>query len=349
MSPLPTPLQESRALLGERVHRWLTSAQQLEAAGQLESAIAAYGEILEHLDRVRPEHPGYSRGLVAMNRANALFKLNQADCVSGAVAGYEAAVRHLAAESRPTAIATRAAAWMNRGIALLHPLVRQPAVAAESFRAAAQDYQRLPLDWPPHRGYAAQCRVNEAAAWLQLGGADASDHARTAAEAALELIEPLAQAAAPAAAVTCAATELLCAALRPGVSEAGGDSTRTRISDALDHALALIRQWEQRAPRTLLAPGRRLFRLAAQFYAEVMPAFFVEVMRENLDPDRAPPTWAADTTVRAAAADAAARLWHEVQNDRIRFSDTPTPDLDHLSAELESLRPWLQAAGTVAA
>ncbi|HEX2100080.1 MAG TPA: hypothetical protein VHF69_05435 [Candidatus Synoicihabitans sp.] len=287
-----------------------------------------------------------------MNRGNLLQRLGDRTQGHAAIESYDQAISLFTASSHPSAPASLAAAWMNRGLALLRRDGDRRSEAISSFATARARYAALPLDAnPAHRCNAAAAALNHASALLQTRDLHLRATAREAAEAALVLAEPLNNRDEAAAGITLAATELWCAATR---GEWSGESARAceqrhTASDRLDDALALARTWEARQPGAWLTAGRATFRVAVAFYLAQLPQFVPELLAENVDPRRAPSSWTSDHDIRAIAAEAAESAWHHVQNERIRHATTSPATLHAQAEELERVLTLLRVGAPAAA
>lgn len=317
-----------------------------EAAGTptgLQEAIAWYRRAL---DAAQGQGNVYGQALAWMNFANASQRLTTPAGRDDARQGYAAAITLLQDRPSPSERASLAAAWMNRGLLHVQEGSLDLAEAVHCLEQARAVFTALPLDaHPAFRCNAAAAALNLSSAWMQKDQG-ASPAARTAAQEAIELARPLAGTDRTAAVLQLAATQQFCAVTRgtwAGADEAAREA-RSQTSDRLDDALALVRDWEQRAPGQLQAPARQIFRIAARFYAQHLPRFTAEFLAENLDPTRAPATWAADPQVRAVATEAAARAWHLIQNERLSRAPQLAPDWEAAAAELDTLRHTLLAA-----
>jgi tetratricopeptide (TPR) repeat protein len=331
---------------------WLLHGQALEAAGQLDPAIAAYDQAIATLQRIPvaalESEQRRLLGVAWMNRGNALQKAATTSKLAEAVSAYDAAIalfRLLPFDTEPRLRNHLGAAWLNRGHALI---LLSDAGAKASFEQAISELEKLPLDDD------ASFRLNLAGAWTNLAhallgrpGLSERERSRDAAHNALRMLVGAERDQAMFAAMSLRARralvmalgELLAAAEQEGRSivELAGEAT-----DAIDDGLAIARAFEMRGDAQLRPLAQRLFRLGAQLYASHQPQFLGEFVLETI----AAPSLAADENFLTIAAECITGALDRLQSAPL-FAASDR-DAEKLIATARSLRAAQSQLSTLA-
>ncbi|MEO7415020.1 MAG: hypothetical protein ABIZ81_16895 [Opitutaceae bacterium] len=307
----------------------LRRGQHAEACREFPSALASYDEALTASRDLPSADPRtrHLRGVIAMNRGNALQKLalpaSFAEAVrayTDAIAQFETLPHHTNAELRNQL----GAAQLNRGHAFLAS--GDAANAITSFEQAVASLEVLPLaDDLSYRLNLAGARTNLAHVLLPTDPA----RARLLTRETLELLTAHEREHPALSEMSLRTRRTLVMAngelLRSGTGvlpvfpKGHGEDAHViaidlvaEATDAIDDGLALARDLELSGNAHLRPLALRLFRLGAQLYRLHQPHFLAEFLLENLSN----PAFAADRDFRAATSEALHLALTEIQRPR---------------------------------
>jgi hypothetical protein len=279
-----------------------------------------------------------------MNRGDALTRLSSTENLAEAVRSYDQALallRTLDLESNPLFRKRLALAWMNRGITLQEqgtPVSLRAAV--ESFEEAIAVLRDLPAGaGPENRPVLACALMNRANVLLRLTPST-PDLARKSAEQALALVAGAEEQEILAAETGLKARHVLCRAIASQLADGTGpiapEDLIAAATDAVDDGMKLARHWEARGERRFHDLAVELFRFGACAYQMHQSHFLSEFLLEYLEPCQSRDAFPADPKMHAAAGEAIARAFAEIQHDG--FRSLSTPRFDRFLETLRQLR-----------
>lgn len=275
-------------LAGGRMERGIALLEGSDPA-DVHAALGYFDEAIE-LRRRLPlgENPGFRYGLAAgwINRGDALTRLGGPANLADAVNSYSAAIDLLKtppAHDDGSFARRLSIAWMNRGIALEQQAALEEAI--HSYKAAIE------LPGYPHRAgvgdlVIASAWVNLGNATLRWGGRRLAAEACNAAEQALRLLEESEAKELAAAEAGLKARHVLCqavAALADGTSRDASVELINKMTDAVEGALSLVRNWEN-VPR-FRPLAAQFFRLGALVYQKHQSHFLAEFLLDHFEPE----------------------------------------------------------------
>ena len=154
--------------------------------------------------------------------------------------------------------------------------------------------------------------------------------ARESAEQALALVADAEDQELLAAETGLKARHILCRAIASQLADGAGpiapDDLVAAATDAVDDGMKLARHWEARGERRFRDLAVELFRFGARAYQMHQSHFLTEFLLENLDPCQSRDAFPVDPKMHAAAGEAIARAFAEIQRDGFRSLNTPRFD-----------------------
>lgn len=283
-----------------------------------------------------------------MNRGDALTRLGSTENLAEAVHSFDQALgllRTLELESNPLFRKRLALAWMNRGLTLQEQgtSVGLRDALASFDEAIAVLRNPLELEFPEYRPILACALTNRGNALLCITPS-APTLARESAEEALGLVASAEEQELLAVETGLKARHILCRAiaiqLTDPTSPIAPDDLVAAATDAVDDGMKLARNWEARGERRFRDLAGELFRFGARAYQMHQSHFLTEFLLENLDPSQSHDAFPADPKMHAAAGEAIARAFSELQREGFRSLNTPSFD-----RFLKTLR-WLRMTQT---
>jgi hypothetical protein len=266
-----------------------------------------------------------------MNRGDALTRLGSAENLTEALHSYDEALallQTLERESNPLFRQRLAVAWTNRGITL------QEQGTSDGLRAALESFDEAitvlrDLEFPKNCPILACALTNRGNALLQIIPPSPT-LARESAEQALALIAGAEEQELLAAETGLKARHILCRAIASQLADRESkiplEDLVAAATDAVDDGMKLARHWEARGERRLRDLSGELFRFGARAYQMHQSHFLAEFLLENLDPSQSHDAFPADPKMHAAAGEAIAGAFSEVQRDGFRSLNTPSFD-----------------------
>jgi len=266
------------------------------APDALPEAIRYFDEAIEIRRRLPlAEVPGFRYGLAAgwINRGDALARLGGLENLVEAVTSYTAAIE-LLKDAPPdddgSFVRRLAIAWTNRGLALEEQ-------AEENAWAEAQRSHQNAIDIlsAAPRGADDKTDLVLAGAWVNLGNASLRfagsamvTETCVSTEQALRLLAKSEARDATAAEAGLKARHVLCQALVRLLAAADRDSDLERelvgkITDAVESALSLARDWEKGGVSPFRPLATQLFHLGVLAYEQHQPQFLGEFLVEHLN------------------------------------------------------------------
>ena len=266
-----------------------------------------------------------------MNRGDALTRLGSTENFQEAVHSFDEALtllRTLELESDPLFRKRRALAWMNRGLAL------QEQETSVSLRAALASFDEAiavlrEREFPEYRPILACALTNRGNALLRITP-PAPDLARESVEQALALVAGAEEQELLAAETGLKARHILCRAIAIQLADRESkiplEDLVAAATDAVDDGMKLARNWEARGERRFRDLAGELFRFGARAYQMHQSHFLTEFLLENLDPSQSHDAFPVDPKMHAAAGEAIARAFAELQREGFRSLNTPSFD-----------------------
>ena len=318
-----------------RVTTLVREGQALEAQANGDAIVAAirrYEEASALLRTIAGAPEGVRRdlALIAMNRGNALQRLNDPAPLAEAIRAYDEAIacfRTLPLNDNPDYRHTLGATFMNRGHA------EQRGGTAQSFAAAGRSHaeaiallRTLPLDEQ------SSFRVNLSAALMNqanvLAALNQPDQAVSSAREAMSVVAPVESENPVAADVSLKARRVLCEAVGRLIYLAStrGEPTGILAEEAIeqvDAALALARLWDARGIKHFRSIAARLYYFGGEVYAIHLPDFLAEFMLEHIDPEISVGAMGDGEEFHQIASEIFTRALQDLASRRAIFLDTP--------------------------
>jgi hypothetical protein len=230
---------------------------------------------------------------------------------------------------------------MNRGITL------QEQGTSKELRAALESFdEAIAVFRNPVVRESAEVRLVLASALANRGNAllrvesSSAVAARESAEQALALTTGDEERDLLAAETGLKARHILCRAVAAQLSDRTGtiasEDLVAAATDAVDDGMKLARLWEARGERRFRDLARDLFRFGARAYQMHQSHFLTEFLLDNLDPCHSTDAFPVDPGMHAAANEAIAEAFSELQHDGFRSLNTP-----HFDRFLKTLRGLL--------
>lgn len=320
---------------------WLALGHQYAAQpnrSALESALACFdrARALALSDRNSP--PDWREvGLAWMNRGNVLQQLSGDLNLVAALSAYDAALTAFAAVTHePSMVGTIAATHLNRSRVLQ---------AHGEFSAAQRGYESV-LQLLSNTPFLDEINVayTAAGAAINLGQIrihqkDVSAELITQLATARSWIEPDSHDEVIAATLTLESARLELIARFESLS---ADSLGP-FTDLIESALGLAASWQDRAHPTARESAQILFRLGAKAYAQFQPQFFIDFLRDYLDPSVGSAPFADDPAIRQIAAVERDELMARLALPRVlQLDDFASHQIAALHHELTASRSWLR-------
>lgn len=278
-----------------------------------EDALRCFDEALA-LRRALPyqEVPLLRFGLAAclLNRADALARLATGDTLDTLLDAYDESievVRELPMDEDPRYPRRLAIAHQNRGLVLQQHGRVEAAIAAFTGALAVLEREgsQAISDLASLQGAVLMNRAN---ARLAYGAPEMAEPALEDIHRAMTLAAASESDDLTAASIGLGARHLRCRAAAGQMPEARADGTVPdaihELTDTIDEALGLVRQWEQRGESRFRPIAYDLFRFGVRVYAIYQPQFVEEFIADQLDPTQSSVAFVESEEIQSAALEA---------------------------------------------